>query len=94
MREEADEAQLKVVQSQLQKDVDQWVKHVERVQEYEDSQRYSKRVHTRTQDNKAQKAVEKRQETHYPVRTFKADQGVAGWTPACIQSWSDSVLVQ
>ena len=93
-QEEADEAQLKVVRSQLQKDVDQWDKHVVRVQEYEDMQRYSKRVHNRMQDIKVQKAVEKRQETHYPIRTFKCDQGVAPFISSCIQSWSDSVLIQ
>jgi len=93
-QEEADEAQLKVLRGQLQKDVEHWENHVKRVQEHEDSQRHSKRVHARTQDKKVREAVEKRQETHFPVRAFKADEGLATWIPTCIQSWSDDTLVQ
>ena len=93
-QEEADEAQLKVLRGHLQKDVEQWEKHVKRVQEHEDTQRYSKRMHARKQDTKVQTAVEKRQDTHYPVRAFKADQGLAAWIPTCIQSWSDAAFIQ
>ena len=94
MQEEADDAQLKLVKSQLKKDADHWDKHTARVREHEDAQRYSRRLHSRTQDRKVEKAATMQQESRYPTRAFKGDQGVAAWTPACIQSWSDGVLIQ
>ena len=75
-QEEADDAQLKLVQSRLKKDVDHWDKHLMRVREHEDSQRYSRRANSRTQDKRVEKAATERQESHYPVRAVKGDQGL------------------
>jgi hypothetical protein len=93
-QEEADDAQLKLVQSHVKKDVDHWGKHLTRIREHEDSQRYSKRTHSRTQDKRVERAATERQESHDPVRAFRGDQGVSAWISACIQSWSDTILVQ
>jgi hypothetical protein len=93
-QKQADDAQLKLIKSLLQKDVEHWEKHLSKLKDHEDSQRYSKRVHDRTQRHKIESATVKLQEIYYPVRAFKGSEGLAVWVPSCLHAWSETALIQ
>ena len=63
------------------------------VRAHDDAQRLSRRVHDRTLHKTADKVSSKLQESNYPVRDFKSDQGLGPWIPSCLLAWSDANLI-
>ena len=93
LQEQADDSQLAIITRHLQDDQSHWEKHLMAVRDYEDAQRLSKRVHDRTLHKAVDSVASKLQESNYPARDFKQDQGLGPWIPSCLIAWSDACVI-
>ena len=93
LQEQADDSQLAVITRHLQEDQAHWDKHLLSVRDHEDAQRLSQRLHDRTLHKNVENVSSKLQESNYPARDFKGDQGLGPWIPSSLLAWYDANLI-